>query len=385
MADVAVEPEADSAEVSLFFSEINLLIEEIKNSNEISEEHFDKLRMFMEGLHTLSEHSLLSLQCKLLVQSSLQCLTTLFQNLRHKDSGFAQSQIDTAVIDYEPSLLYSGKSGRPKYSISEDVLLYFRHLGYCWKEIAKMLCISRWTVHRRIVELGIEEVSGYSDISDDELTNIIKNFKDYHGSFVGRSITLGHLRSLGLRIQQRRVTEILRKIDPESSRHRWALLVHRRKYSVPGPNSLWHIDGHHSLIHWKFVIHGGIDGFSRAIVFLHCSTNNRKETVLDLFETSTENWGFPSRVRTDKGGENQMVWGRMALVRGENRGSYLAGSSVHNQRIERLWRDVWTYVCHTFYYTFQAMENQGIYFESRIQLLSINFVPNCRGGEWGSI
>ena len=28
-------------------------------------------------------------------------------------------------------------------------------------------------------------------------------------------------------------------------------------------NSLWHLDGHHSLIRWKILIHGCIDGFSR--------------------------------------------------------------------------------------------------------------------------
>ena len=31
---------------------------------------------------------------------------------------------------------------------------------------------------------------------------------------------------------------------------------------------------------WRFVIHGGIDGFSRMIVFLQCSTNNKPVTVL---------------------------------------------------------------------------------------------------------
>ena len=49
----------------------------------------------------------------------------------------------------------------------------------------------------------------------------------------------------------------------------------------------------------------------------------------------------------------------MTELRGENHGSYVAGSSVHNQRIECLWRDVWNYVSQDFYYVFQAMEDQG--------------------------
>ena len=31
------------------------------------------------------------------------------------------------------------------------------------------------------------------------------------------------------------------------------------------------------------MIHGGIDGYSRKIVYIHCSTNNRAETVMSLF------------------------------------------------------------------------------------------------------
>ena len=33
---------------------------------------------------------------------------------------------------------------------------------------------------------------------------------------------------------------------------------------------------------WGFVIHGGIDGYSRQITFLKCSCNNRAQTVLQL-------------------------------------------------------------------------------------------------------
>ena len=76
------------------------------------------------------------------------------------------------------------------------------------------------------------------------------------------------------------------------------------------------------------------------IVFLNCGNNNRALTVGHLFLAATEEFCWPSRVRTDKGGENEEVKRLMLQRRGEGRGSILQGSSVHNQRIERLWRDM---------------------------------------------
>ena len=77
------------------------------------------------------------------------------------------------------------------------------------------------------------------------------------------------------------------------------------------------------------IIHGAIDGFSRIIHFLKFSTNNSAETVKALFHEAKDCYGAPSRVRTDKGGENVLVWQSMDSLRRENRGSYLVGSSVH--------------------------------------------------------
>ena len=55
---------------------------------------------------------------------------------------------------------------------------------------------------------------------------------------------------------------------------------------------------------WRLVIHGGIDGFLRLIVFVKCSTNNLASTVLDCFVQAVRSFGLPLRVRSDKGGEN---------------------------------------------------------------------------------
>ena len=158
---------------------------------------------------------------------------------------------------------------------------------------------------------------------------------------------------------------------------RWACLIRRRRYSVPGPNSLWHMDGHHSLITWGFVIHGIINGFSRMIVGLKCATNNRKETVALLFREATDKFGLPSRVRTDKGGENVLVWEIMENLKGPNPRSFLTSTSTRNQRIERLWRDVWMYVCHIFCYTFHIWKQKVCYINANAYI-ERKFRDECR-------
>ena len=81
------------------------------------------------------------------------------------------------------------------------------------------------------------------------------------------------------------------------------------------------------------MIHGGVDGFSRLPVFLSASNNNRAETVLSLFIDAVATYGLPSRVRSDKGGENYKVGSYMLNhpQRGPGRGSIIAGWKIEHE------------------------------------------------------
>lgn len=77
----------------------------------------------------------------------------------------------------------------------------------------------------------------------------------------------------------------------------------RRKYTVTCPNKLWHINGNHKLIRLSLVIHGAIDGYSRWMMCLKCSSNNLASTVLKLFEDVVKEHSMPSRVWGDHSGK----------------------------------------------------------------------------------
>lgn len=169
------------------------------------------------------------------------------------------------------------------------------------------LGISRYTLYRRLREEGILENLQFTDVSDDDLDDIILQIKLEHPND-GEVLIAGHLVALGNRIPCSRLCASIHRLDPAGvvERRRWAVV--RRVHSVGEPNEVWHFDGHQKLIRWQFVIREGVDGYSRTIVFLRCSTDNTAATVLLAFISAVEKYGLPQRVRSDLGGENVEVW-----------------------------------------------------------------------------
>ena len=220
-----------------------------------------------------------------------------------------------------------------------------------------MLGVSRKTLYRRLEEFDIP-YNNHAPLSSSELDEVIKSIKvDFPND--GEIMVQAHLLRLGFKVPRSSLRNAIHRVDHENTISRRFHTIRRRIYSVPHPNAVWHIDGNHKLIRWRLVVHAGVDGFSRMIVFAKCSDNNRAATVLESFLDGVSAFGSPMCVRSDNGGENVDIWRHMLSI-STNPSCVITGSSAHNVRVERMWRDMRKSVTINFSSTFASMESEGV-------------------------
>ena len=200
----------------------------------------------------------------------------------------------------------------------------------------------------------------FPDDDKDELATVLKDFLE-ESPGRGAKLANGHIRSLGLKVSRQNLRDCMKEIDPIGHEARLRRRMKRRIYHSEGLHHVWHIDGWHKLIKYGFVVHAGIDGNSKCVVFIRCSDNNESVTVLDCFKAACREQGIvPFQVRSDRGGENVLVCSFMKTVHGVEANCFLAKCSSFNQRIERLWRDVRASTLETYRLLFAHFETLGL-------------------------
>ena len=171
------------------------------------------------------------------MEDLLDCLRPLSQEWRKYLD--VKERYSNAVAYYSPLDHTSGR-GRPRFIVSCEQLLYLRSLSFTWTEIASLLGVSRMTIFRRRQEFGILNDPSI-EINDTELRVVLSQLRRTFPE-LGEKMVIGHLRSLGYNVTRNRVRNAIRITDPINVALRWhGNLTARRPYSVPGPNSLWHI------------------------------------------------------------------------------------------------------------------------------------------------
>lgn len=152
-------------------------------------------------------------------------------------------------------VFYTGNRGKPKIDIPKEHLEFFLDRRFSVQSIADLLGISKRTVERRLHQYNLSVRSGYTDINNDDLLDTVKTILTEFPQVGYRRMT-GFLKAQGIIVQQQRIRSALQTADPEGTLVRALGLctIQRRRYFVPGPLYLWHIDGNHKLIRYGLQI-----------------------------------------------------------------------------------------------------------------------------------
>ena len=115
-----------------------------------------------------------------------------------------------------------------------------RSLNFSWSAIARLLGVSQYTVYRWRDQFNLSDerdrtmTDAQLEMRFWELRRELPTFRE--------ALVIGTLRSSGHHVTRDRVRCAIHATNPINSAMRWrGQSISRQPYSVPGPNSLWHI------------------------------------------------------------------------------------------------------------------------------------------------
>nr|XP_018913530.1 PREDICTED: uncharacterized protein LOC109041600 [Bemisia tabaci] len=259
-----------------------------------------------------------------------------------------------------------------KPDMSVAAVTELRRMDLPWSKIAAFYQISRQGMYNFRKKYQIQEPN--QEVSDAELQFLISELA-IELPRAGARYMKGALTTMGKKVTWKRVKDNLRQANPAATLLRRRQKIIRRKFKVKGANYLWSMDSNHKLIHYRIVIHGCVDGFSRKIIYLNAASDNTADTVLQMFYKGMEENGIPVRVRGDKGSENARVKDCMQELRQNIVQPFIQGRSVHNVRIERLWKETNMHPTWKFKQIFKYLESIELLDEhSEFDLFCLSYV-----------
>ena len=177
-------------------------------------------------------------------------------------STFRKFRTYLKKILYPPLIKYkhkkhNNKPGNSYYDIDKIHLEFLISIGHNVSEIAKDGLLGgvmhRNTITRFMKKNDIKSPkSRYTALEDNDIKSIIRDItKSFPNSGIRELVAMLKGRNPPVIVQRDRVQKLMAEINPVATIRRWAQVIPRRTYSVPTPNSLWHIDTHHSLIRYN--------------------------------------------------------------------------------------------------------------------------------------
>lgn len=165
-------------------------------------------------------------------------VTNILKALLFQCDAFIKRSCVDRNVEVRLPVLRQGCSGRPKLLVPVSQITQLRNWGLSWIKIARTLNISRQSIWKVRHNMNINDSRAYSNISDEELNDILIEIKTQHPS-AGYKYLWASLHARGIFVRWKQLITHVRQIDPIGVLNRRRRRLKRRVYRVKGANYLW--------------------------------------------------------------------------------------------------------------------------------------------------
>lgn len=172
----------------------------------------------------------------------------------------------------------------------------------------------------------------------------------------------------GLNVKRVVILQMLHLLNSCGIQHWRAKWFQRHLYICPGPDFVWHLDGHNKLMPFGFAIHGCIDAYSSRLMWLKVgSSNNDPSIIAEYYLECIGNLEYTAqKIQCDLGTENSTLKNLHSFLANDNGACVIFGKSTANQRIEAWWSTLRKCVTNWYMNFFKDLREVNLYNNSNI-------------------